>query len=375
MPHPHGRETRLCLAPILFRASLTLTQIAVISACRDRPATTNAPEGADVDGAPSDSAPAAPSVDASSQCTSSFQVGPDCKHPTVEASCKDGYCRIPRGCFVSGSPECQPGRGAYSEPEAQVTLTHSFEIGQHEVTQEEWVRLGFENRTPVKPAQGFPEACLDPTCPVQGFTWFDALLYANAASRAHEPPLPECYSLRGCEDTGGPTKCAAVVGTPEDTYTCRGFRLPTEAEWEYAARAGTRTPYYSGAMLGSQSGFTCREEPALSLIAWYCASSLDPAATPPVMRSHPVMQKAPNGWGLYDMLGNFSEWTSDPYDGLGLRAGPYVNPGRDLGTSRTRSKRGGTFISTASHTTVSVRLGAAWDVPDSQGLRLARTLD
>ena len=87
---------------------------------------------------------------------SAFRVTPDCKHPRVEPKCTDGFCTIPPGCFVAGSPECERWRGAVSEPEAQMSLTHRLEIGQHEVTQTEWVRAGLPNKAtaPTYDARG-----------------------------------------------------------------------------------------------------------------------------------------------------------------------------------------------------------------------------
>jgi formylglycine-generating enzyme required for sulfatase activity len=299
----------------------------------------------------------------------------------VEAKCKDGFCIIPPGCFVAGSPECQARRGAYSEPEVQVTLTHAFEMAQHEVTQAEWIAQGFPNRaTPPSYDAGALSAygsCLEPTCPATNFSWFDALEYANRASRNHAPPLPECYVLEGCMgEPGLGMRCATARTNPADAYACRGYRLPTEMEWEYAARAGTRTPYYGGPMLATKNTW-CASEPFLDPTAWHCftASHNEGAPAVAIRLTHPVMTKAPNRWGLYDMLGNIDEWTSDSYDGLGFRAGPYVNPGSTIGDSNERTTRGGGASSVATTCTVSWRVFSARDYIAAQGIRLVRTLD
>ena len=103
-----------------------------------------------------DASPPADAGSLSTACVSTFPVTPDCKHPPVETKCKEGFCEIPPGCFVMGSPACQAGRGSASEPESQVTLTHRFEIAQHETTQEEWMAAGFPNN--AVPAKNEPDS-------------------------------------------------------------------------------------------------------------------------------------------------------------------------------------------------------------------------
>lgn len=316
---------------------------------------------------------------ATEPCASHFVRSPDCKHPPVEARCRDGFCEIPPGCFVIGSPECQPLRGARNEDEAQVTLTHRFEIGQHEVTQGEWMAAGFVNgATPPDPDAGVSYgSCALPECPATNLSWFDAVAYANFMSRSHVPSLPECYALEGCTgQPGAGMKCTGIRATGGSVYDCKGYRLPTESEWEYSARAGTRTPYYSGPMVATSvaSNKECyeRTEPNLDKVAWYCgtATTLLPRTT----RTQPVMLKQPNAWGVYDQLGNVSEWTGDEHDGLRFRGGPHVDPGSVLTQGPQRTERGGGASFSAATCTVSFRIGTTWDRITGVGLRLARTL-
>ena len=368
------------LRPSLAATTLLAALAAGCTACTSTGTPEASPDAAAPEAGPSDAAPPPP-PDAPTGCFSVFPVTADCKHPVVEAKCRDGFCTIPPGCFVAGSPECQGRRGAYSEPEVQITLTHTFELAQHEVTQAEWTAQGFPNRaTPPSYDAGTLSAygsCLEPSCPATNFTWFDALAYANRVSRAHNPPLPECYVLEGCTgEPGDGMKCTSARTNPADAYACRGYRLPTEMEWEYAARAGTRTPYYGGPMLATKNT-DCASEPFLDPTAWHCFTASHTEGSPPVAirLTHPVMTKAPNAWGLYDMLGNVDEWTSDSYDGHGFRKGPYVNPGSAIGDSSERTKRGGGASSVAIACTVSRRLFASREFLGGEGIRLARTLD
>ena len=293
-----------------------------------------------------------------------------CEHNQVIANCNAGWCRIPAGCFIMGSPETDWGRGRDDAEMHPVILTHSFEIAQYETTQTEWTRVGFINPSA---ARDWGRDCTDPNCPVGNADWYEALAFANALSQAHSPPLPPCYDLSNCSGTPGTgMTCTTVRLLAPSSYECTGYRLPTEAEWEYAARAGTRTPFYSGDIKIQSDISTCYEEPNLDSIAWYCMNWQN--------QSHPVGQKTPNAWGLYDMLGNAAEWVQDDKDDwVKLPSGSVTDPVGQLNFwTPLRVDRGGA----ASGWSVILRASDHFFSPAAtantgplQGFRLVRTVD
>jgi hypothetical protein len=121
------------------------------------------------------------------------------------------------------------------------------------------------------------------------------------------PPLAPCYELTVCQkELGRGMFCAGFRTTAATLYACEGYRLPTDAEREYAARAGTRTAFYTGDITERDTE-DCGADPLLSRIAWYCANAKG--------QTHPVEQLEANGWGLFDMAGNALEWVNDGYRG------------------------------------------------------------
>jgi formylglycine-generating enzyme len=244
-----------------------------------------------------------------------------CHHPPVAAQCSGGFCRIPAGCYIKGSPATEFGHAARAENQAAVTLTHSFEIETYETTREKWLR----NMPAVVPsalAQGASSACTEPTCPVGDVTWFEAVEYANRTSKSHVPSLAPCYALSGC--TGRPGEgmvCTGVTVTAPNLYDCEGYRLATDAEFEYATRAGTTTAFYAGDIARYPDPFTCHPDPNLDRIAWFCTNS---GST-----THPAGGKQANGWGLYDMVGNAAEYVNDRFTGVS-ELGPLTDPGGAL---------------------------------------------
>jgi formylglycine-generating enzyme required for sulfatase activity len=225
------------------------------------------------------------------------------------------WVTVRAGTFEMGSPETEPGRQD-DEVEHSVTLTRDFVISPTEVTQAqflEWMRYNPSSRSGCD------------SCPVETVSWHEAAAYCNALSAA--AGLATCYS---CSGTGTSVSCelSSSYSTP---YACPGYRLPTEAEWEYAARAGTTTATNLGNLDAGHLG--CQQpNAALDSIAWYCGNS--GGAT------HAVGGKEANAWGLYDMLGNVWEWCGDWHGDY--PAGSATDPWGPSGGS-DRVDRGGSW--------------------------------
>lgn len=256
-------------------------------------------------------------------------MGEECNEATtctlsacVRGRCvAEGWSYIQAGGFTMGSRPNEPGAG-HDERQRPIQIATPFLMLDHEVTRREYYA-----------AMALPEPSECPECPVTDVSFFDALDYAN--SRSESEGLQRCYDVSRCEAVRHRARQGA--GCVRDMgLECLGYRLPLEEEWEYAARAGTQTSTYVGDIevygissvrVGRGSRAPCPISAVLDPIAWYCADHDAPVPNEarsvqtlgPTLTVHPVRQKTPNAWGLYDMLGNVWEWVFAPHN-------PSVNP-------------------------------------------------
>lgn len=236
----------------------------------------------------------------------------------------------PTGAFQMGSPESEAGRGD-NETLHTVTLTRAFYISTTEVTQAlyEEVTGAHPSKEANDPAFLEDRTCKD--CPVIAVSWLDAVRFCNALSKREA--LQEAYSISTTESGT----------TVTQDMSAEGYRLPTEAEWEYAARAG-ETHLYSGS-------------DSIDPVAFYRDNS--------DWRYHPVATKRANAWGLHDMSGNVMEWVWDWYEDY--PAGGATDP---EGSSDATWRIGATMMDTSGSR---VARGGSYGLPDKMSRAAYRT--
>jgi len=226
---------------------------------------------------------------------------------------------IPAGSFLMGSPDSEPGRSSDEGPQHQVTIAQSFALGKYEVTFAEYDRYAKAAKLKLPADQGWGRS----QRPVINVSFNEAQAYVQWLS----------------EQSG------------------RAYRLPTEAEWEYAARAGTITAHY----------WHDKDDP--TKFAWFADNSED--------KTHPVGEKAPNAFGLYDMSGNVWEFTTqdcrhDNYQNAPVDRSAWISA--KSGECVRRVVRGGSWNDNPQNLRSSNRIRNMSDANINTGFRVARAL-
>ena len=265
---------------------------------------------------------------------------------------------IPAGTFTMGSAADEKDRSMSENPPHFVKISQAFYMGVHEVTQGEYEKVIGTNPSyfsSTGSASSDVSGQDTNRFPVEQVSWYDTVEYCNKLSV--QDGLPAYYGLTRVERQYGygTIRSASVIvvgGT--------GYRLPTEAEWEYSCRAGTTSAYHTGSSLAS-----------LDQAGWYGAYSIPTGNSE--KRTNRVGQKTANAFGLFDMHGNVWEWCDDIYDAKSYsnRSGTTVDP---LQTSESRVLRGGSWNNDPWNTRSAHRF---WFTPDDRsiniGFRISRT--
>jgi formylglycine-generating enzyme required for sulfatase activity len=209
---------------------------------------------------------------------------------------------IPAGKFTMGSPATEAERND-NEKQHEVEITKPFYLGVYEVTQDQYQKVG--GRPPNR------SRFRGPDLPVENVFWNHAVAF-----------------------------CQRLSARPDEKKAGRKYRLPTEAEWEYACRAGSKTPFHYGKSLSSKQANFNGNYP-------YGKAEKGPY----LRQTSKVGSYKPNAWGLYDMHGNVMEWCSDFYDPNYYKNSPKKDPrGPDKGVLSTdyndfyRVVRGGSWV-------------------------------
>jgi formylglycine-generating enzyme required for sulfatase activity len=212
----------------------------------------------------------------------------------IKTRCGMDMASVSGGQFTMGVNE-----GPVDAKPAHQVKVDGFLMDQHEITQEVYEKVTGKN----------PSRRKNPQNPVEQVTWSAAVRFCNA--RSTQEGLTPCYD----------------TNTWKCDFSASGYRLPTEAEWEYACRAGSSTRFYFG-----------ESAEDLKSYAWFEGNSQS--------KPHPVGQRKPNAWGLYDMAGNVWEWCNDFYGAKYYRDSPGDNP-RGPQQGEKRALRGGAWSSSA----------------------------
>ena len=281
----------------------------------------------------------------------------------VSTSTDMTFAVIERGEFSMGTPEDQYPRQNNQTPHP-VRITRSFLLGTHEVTQKQYEHVMKVNPSGFAEARSGNKQSPDPVAdkvegmdttafPVEQISWYDAIAFCNQLS--NDEGLVPSYTMESITREGHSITNAAVT-----SLETNGYRLPTEAEWEFACRAGTVTPFnYGEPTNGSMANLKGDNSYASTQEGFYVGHTVK------------VGSYKPNARGLWNMHGNVSEWCWDwygPYDD-----GPLDDP-QGPAEGRQRVQRGGAWLVTEQNCCSSSRLGVApGERKNHAGFRVARS--
>jgi formylglycine-generating enzyme required for sulfatase activity len=267
---------------------------------------------------------------------------------TVTSSIGMKLMLIPAGEFMMGAPDGEPEAQDDEKPQHRVRITKPFYMGAYEVTQRQyWDVMGANPSWFSATGGGNGKVPGNETgsYPVENVSWLDAVSFCNKLS-----------------EKDGLAVCYAIDGDRVELRAGSGYRLPTEAEWEYACRAGTETAFAFGPRLSpTEANFDGNYTYNGSTKGQY------------LQRTTAVGSYRPNAFGLYDMHGNVWEWCWDAYDAKAYAGSSSVDPVVAPSGAAVRVSRGGGWFSVPQGARSAYRLGFAPSLPGYYlGFRVAR---